>query len=115
MLEFVIEPSVIVLPGASPKLSGSFGAAVLGDLGDPGDSGDPALTLAWRCSWSPALEPLFGFCCFAPLELGARSSAECGNSLGLQEGGEGRNSAGERGWNWSYLLLGVTLLELELT
>lgn len=106
MLEFFIEPSVIVLPGASPKLSGSFGAAVLGD---------PALTLAWRCSWSPALEPLFGFCCFAPLELGARSSAECGNSLGLQEGGEGRNSAGERGWNWSYLLLGVTLLELELT
>lgn len=77
MLEFFIEPSIILLPGASPKLSGSFGAAVLGD---------PGLTMAWRCSWSPALEPLFGFCCSAPLELGAGSSAECGNSLGLQEG-----------------------------
>lgn len=59
-LMFFIESSKILLPGASPKLSGSLDAAVLGDTG---------LTLAWGFSWSPALGPLLGFCCSAPLEL----------------------------------------------
>lgn len=90
MLEFFIESSVILLPGASPKLSGSFDIAVLEDTG---------LTLAWRCNWrSPALEPLFWFCSLRTGGCGQALLQSVGIALYyMREEKKGRNSVGEGG------------------
>lgn len=90
MLEFFIESSVILLPGASPKLSGSFDVAVLEDTG---------LTLAWRCNWrSPALEPLFWFCSLRTGGCGQALLQSVGIALYyMREEKKGRNSVGEGG------------------